>query len=113
MFLIKQNDRYPSLQATIADDSGNPLDLSGATVSFVFAKAPACDAPDGTSPTLKFKKPAVVVTPASGVVRYDWADGDLSESGIFWGEFEVSVAGKTWSAPTTGYIPITVNPDLG
>jgi hypothetical protein len=112
-FLIKQNDRYPSLQAVIADDQGNPVDLSGASLMFAFAKMPACDAPDGTLPTLMFKNAAVIVTPAAGLVRYDWADGDTASAGNFVGEFEVDIAGKKWSAPTTGYIPVTINPELG
>jgi hypothetical protein len=108
-FVIKQNDTMPYLEATLSDDNG-PVDLTGASVKLAMKPLARC----GQTSALKFKKAGVVVTPASGVVRYQWGAGDTDTAGNFQAEFEVTFAdGGVRTFPSTGYIPVTVTPELG
>lgn len=103
-FAIKRHDTLPYIEATLLTDAG-PFDLTDATVSLVVRMENA--------PAVKFKKPAVVVDPVEGKVRYEWEASDTDTEGLFNAEFEVTVGGKVWTFPTPGYIPVLVHPDLG
>lgn len=110
-FYLKRGDTMPYLVATLSDDSG-PVDLTDATVKFVLRHARTRCAT--SEPALLFKKPAVVADAASGIVRYEWADGDTDVAGQFDGEFEVTfAAGGRWTFPSSGYIPVSIGADLG
>lgn len=110
-FVIKRNDTRPSLEATLSDDNG-PVDLTGASVKLAVKRVPSCR--DDTAPNVAFKKEGVIVTPAAGVVRYDWAVGDTAVVGNYRAEFEVTFAdGGVWSFPSSGFIPVTIVEDLG
>lgn len=104
-FPIKQNDRLPSLEATLSAEGSELPDLDGVVVYFVM-KNPKTG-------LVKLRKLATVVDAAEKTVRYDWEAGDTDTSGTFYGEFEVQFDGKPWTFPNPGYIPITIAPDLG
>jgi len=112
-FTLKRNDTAPSLEATLSDDNG-AIDLTGASVMFVMKTAPtrACNTPSVSAFSLK--KAGVVADDAGGVVRYDWEAVDTLTEGNYRGEFEVTfVDGKVWTFPSSGYIPISIQEDLG
>lgn len=80
---LVRNDTGPQLQFTITDSlTGNPVDLTGATVTLHFRAA--------DSTTLLFSRAAVVLAPASnGVAVLGWAPGNLNlAAGEYVGEVE-------------------------
>lgn len=105
-FTIKRGDRLPVIQATIKDDTGTVVDLTGATVDFHMVHK--------TTRTVKVDAAASVVTPATGgVVQYAWAAGDTDTAGFYDAEFEVTTsASKKITAPNYTYISIEVYGDL-
>lgn len=103
-FSLKQHDRKPSIQATLLLD-GSPVNLTGATVKFIMATGP------GTTP--KVNSSAVVVTAASGIVRYDWLAVNTDTAGSFDAEWEVTFSdGTKQTFPTIDYISIDIEADL-
>jgi hypothetical protein len=103
-FSIKRHDRLPSIQATLTYPGSTPVDLTSSTVKFIM-KLP--------SGAVKVNAAAVLVTPTSGVVRYDWLAIDTDVAGTYDGEWEVTFSsGKKQTFPTTGYHSIAVVADL-
>lgn len=93
----------PSFQSTL-ELGGTAVDLTGCTVVFQFKHE---DATAATSAS------ATIVTASSGVVRYDWASGDLDEAGDYTGKWVVTHStGKTFSVPNDRDILFKVNASL-
>lgn len=106
-FEIKANDRKPSITATLGFEGGGSPDLTDATVQFIMRAA------DPTVGTVKVKSSAVIVTPETGVVRYDWAAGDTDIPGEYHAEWEVTFAdGLPQTFPLKTYHSITIIRDL-
>ena len=103
-FTIKQNDRLPALQATLEDGEGNPVDLTGTTIKFKMRGASAT--------TLKVDAGATIVSPTLGTVKYEWAAAETDTPGDYYGEFEVTSAGKTLTFPNGAHLFIRVLDDL-
>ena len=99
-FTIKANDRLPSIQATLS------ADLTTATsVKFIMKTI--------TGNTIKVNTTATIVTPASGIVRYDWAAVDTATPGSYQAEWEVTwTGGKKQTFPTLTYHTVDVLADL-
>ncbi len=103
-FTLKAFDRLPSIQATLAT-GGQAVNLTGATVDFIMRPA--------AGGAVKVNAAAVIVTPASGVVRYDWTALDTNTPGSYQAEWEVHWAdGRTQTFPTTSYHTVDVLADL-
>lgn len=102
-FEIKVGDRLPAFAVTL-QANGAALPLTGAVaVRFRFRLE---DAP--VSATVD--RAAVIVTPASGAVRYDWAIGDTATPGVYVSEWEVEWSeGKKQTFPSTGGASFRVN----
>jgi len=84
---LVRNDTGPQLQFTITDSlTGNPIDLTGATVTLHFRAA--------NSDTLLFSRAAVIQAPATnGVAVLGWAPGNLDlDAGEYVGEVETVLA---------------------
>lgn len=110
---MKTGDLRPGVQATLTDNTGNPVNIAGATVRFVMA-------------TRASPREVVIDTAASndqagdgsdgskGKVSYEWVDGDTETAGTFLSEFEVTYAsGITQTFPTVGYKTVNFTEDLG
>jgi hypothetical protein len=99
-FTIKANDRLPSIQATLS------ADLTTATgVNFIMKSV--------QGNTIKVNAAATIVTPASGVVRYDWIAADTATPGSYQAEWQVTwTGGKKQTFPTLTYHSIDVLADL-
>ncbi len=115
-FIIKRGDTLPSLEAALEDVSGK-VDLTNASVDFRLSGADRREDADGCFYPVPgaqvFTKPAVIVDAANGSVRYDWSSGDTATVGRFYGEFVATFGGgRTWSFPTSGFIPVTINQSL-
>ena len=89
---LVQNDTGPSIQVTLFDEeTGLPIDVSNAgdVIKMYFQKYGDVD----PKATLTGTKPN---GGSDGLVQFDWASGDLDESGEFEGEIEITFAsGKT------------------
>lgn len=104
---FKRGDMLPVLRATLVDTEGSAVSLAGCTVKFFmsdnYTKAMKVDG--GT---------ATIISPATGgIVEYAWGTADLNTTGDFRGEFEITYdSGEKRTAPSSGYIPITIYEDL-
>jgi uncharacterized protein YfaS (alpha-2-macroglobulin family) len=83
--IIKQNDTYPPLTATLTDGYGNAIDLTDATVTLYMVNAAGVVVIDGN--------PVTVTNPSSGVVEYEWGVGETSVPGEYLAEFKVEFVG--------------------
>lgn len=103
-FVIKQNDTSPSLQTQLLDADDVPINLTDATVTFIMK-----DFNTG----IVLNTPMTVVTPANGVVQYDWQTGDTANTGTFYVEFKVEYAnGAVETFPNFSNATIVVYPSL-
>lgn len=103
-FALKAHDTLPSIQATLAT-SGKDVDLAGASVDFIMRAE--------SGGIMKVNAPAVIVTPTSGVVRYDWKPEDTDTPGAYRAEWEVHwPSGKIQTFPTRSYHTVEVLADL-
>ena len=101
---VKQNDTKPDIQATINDDSGTAVDVSGASIKFFMNDLTGTNKVDGTG---------AIVTAESGIVKYVWQTGDLDTVGIYNAEFQITFSDSSiLTAPSSGYITIVVGDDL-
>lgn len=80
-------NRNPSISETITDTDGNPVDLTGSTVTFRM-RAVGDDA-------LVVDAAAVVVSASAGTVRYDWAANDVDTAGYYLVWWRVTTGGLT------------------
>lgn len=82
---LVQGDTGPQIRLTLTDQqSGDPIDLTGATVTLHFRAA--------DSDTVTFSRPAYINpdTATTGVCVIDWEEGDLDvEPGLYNGEIEI------------------------
>lgn len=102
-FYIRQTRTAPIIRAVLKDQGGDPIDLSGATVTFRLVAADGTVIVDGG---------AVTVNDASGGdVQYAWQSGDTDDKGVFSGFFDVAFAGGADDTiPTPGRIRVIIEP---
>lgn len=107
-FSIKKSDRGPSLPFQFTLSDGTAIDLSGYSgVKFAMVSSANPKA------TPKVNATAAVVDAITGLVRYDWAAGDLDTPGEYFGEFQASgSSGSPLTCPGNGYIRIIVLQDV-
>jgi thioredoxin reductase len=82
MFMIKQNDTLPHLEAQLFDTDGNPinLDLCGVRLQMQHIEK------------LAYIDRAVTITDTEqGKVRVEWQEGETSIPGIYKAEFKVNM----------------------
>lgn len=104
--VIKKGDRSPSIDATLRK-GGAVINLTGGTVNFVMR---AKNGAPGGSP--KVNAACTLVTPASGIVRYDWAAADVDTPGIYHAEFKVTLSGLITTCPNDKHLIVEVLGDL-
>lgn len=75
-----KGDLRPSILATLQYSDGSAVDLTGSTVNFQMLQ-------NGLQ---LINKPCTIVSPSSGVVRYDWVQGDTNYFGTCPAQFEVT-----------------------
>ena len=73
-----QGARRPSQTITWTDAAGNPLDLTGATITARILRPTGAVASDGTF---------VVTDAANGVFRWDYSAADVASAGTFMVQF--------------------------
>lgn len=103
-FYIKQNDTAPALDAILARQNGEAVNLTGASVKFMMRLGVA-------SP--KVNTSATIVNAASGLVRYSFTAANTDTAGVYDAEFEVTYADATVETfPNDGYFKVTVVDDI-
>ncbi len=85
---MTKGDLYPSIEATLKYLDGTVVDLTDATVvKFHMTKE------DGT--VIVEDGSGSIVSPAGGVVGYNWQEGDTDVSGVCYAEFVVTLSNGT------------------
>lgn len=84
-FVIKDGATEPALVATLRDDDGNAVDLTGASVDFRMKQASA--------DTRQVDASCVVTDADQGEVTYEWSDTDTDTVGHYNAEFAVDYSG--------------------
>lgn len=105
-FTLKCHDRLPSIQAVLSS-GGAPVDLSpvGTAVNFIMRTE--------AGSTVKVNAAATIVTPAAGVVRYDWQAIDTDVPGKYVAEWQVTwPGGKRQTFPTLTFHSVEIVQDL-
>lgn len=111
-FRLDTDATLPSLEVQIFDQ-GSPVDITGATVKF--SMEDLAGTPKVTDATV------VLVDALQGIVRYDWAAADVNTTGIFIGQFEITIGTRKYLQPNNaaerlriliGPVETTVGPPL-
>jgi hypothetical protein len=104
---IKRHDTRPYVDATILDELGDPIDLTGASATFVMANSQG---------EMVFEKTAVVHPDQAGhrgELTYEWEPEDTAWVGTYRGEFETTFTdGSIQTFPTRGHIWVKIHSDL-
>lgn len=103
-FYIKQNDTQPALRAQLKDGDDYPIVLTGASVRFHMRTLTG---------TVVVDEAATIITPANGIVQYNWQAADTATVGSYQAEFEVTYNdGSIETFPNSGYIRIQITDDI-
>jgi hypothetical protein len=82
----KVGQSWPPLVARIVDADEQPVDLTGATATFLMRPT------DGPADTYTLDEPAEILSPpGDGRVRYQWAPTDLDTAGDYLAWFKVII----------------------
>lgn len=101
---IKRRDTQTALQATLISPSGQPANLTGASVRFIMVSS---------SGAVVVNRPAIILDALAGVVRHVWDAPETDVEGFYTGEFEVTgVDGRVQTYPNDGYLDIRIIADL-
>ena len=103
-FVIKQGDTLPLLTQTLTDSSGNPINLTGATVNLVVRSL--------VSATPLINAPATVISPTAGTVSFAFSAAETATTGTFMATFVVTNGAAQQTYPTDGYLSIAIEESL-
>lgn len=112
---VKTSDYGSALVVDLSykDDDYDITDTVTLATPVVFIMSP----PGTTDPPLIDRVAASVVavdTAAQTITAsYTWQDGDTDTPGVYYGEFEFDLSGGPATAPTSGYITVIIQDDLG
>ena len=105
MFSIKRGDSKIPLKAQLSRSESGPVDLTDCAVRFIMADA---------AYRVVIDAPAEILDAASGIVWYVFSVEETSVAGAYKAEFEVTFPdGRKETFPDNGFIPLTINIDLG
>src|SRR5579871_2069917 len=97
-FYIKRGDRLPVLAFTLTDGNGNPVNLTGATVTLNMVNQAG---------SLVISDAACVVDSAlGGTGHYAWGGSDTTTVGTYYAEIAVSNAGLEETFPNDSNITV-------
>lgn len=100
---MKQTDIGYLLTYIIEDDDFNPVDLTGASATFIMGK----------KNKLLINSPAIITDPVNGVVEYEFTSQNALVSGNFLGEFRVTFQdGDEIIYPRNGYITVNIQQNI-
>lgn len=100
----KTGNTWPPMRYNLQQADGTVIPLSGATVRFIMQDSEGVEVVDGL---------ATIVDLETGLVQYDWQDGDTDTEGTYSAQWEVTFEdGKKCSVPNNGNIEITILENL-
>ena len=107
-FYIKQHDTREPVVAICQDANGNAINLTTAsTVKFNMKNGAGTLIVNDSTHTS-------IVTPASGIIQYQWQAADTATAGDYTAEFQVTFAdGRILTFPNTGNFNVHITADLG
>jgi hypothetical protein len=107
---MKRGDLLPILTGQALNKrTGEPINLASAPFPRFLMRAK-----DGTPAIISATVGATVTNATQGALAYVWQSGNTATVGQFEGEFEVTFPGTTpQTVPGRGYIPITIELDIG
>lgn len=110
-FYIKRNDTSPAIKYQLQDDAGDAVDISGANdVRFLMRQRGG----DTVKVDDNLAGNVSLVDASTGIVQYDWQDGDTDTAGQWWAEWEVEYSdGTIETFPNDQYILVRVEEDIG
>lgn len=104
-FYIKKNTTLATLDARLISGTGARANLTGASVQFRMRKL-------GSGVNV-IDRPATIVDPVQGEIRYQWQGTDTSVVGDYEAEFEVTFPDtNTRIFPSSGFIKVKVTETL-
>jgi hypothetical protein len=101
-YFLHLGDRLPRIRAQFVDADNVAIDLTTAT-SVTFNMV------DVAGTAVVTAGACTVVTPASGIVEYAWAAGDVDTAGDFFAQFVATFAGLELSAPNDRELWIVIS----
>ena len=104
MFVIKENDTLPYLEAQLVDAYNEPLNLDLCGVHFHMSDFRG---------KIRLNKPAIIIDAEKGEVIVEWETGDTDTAGTYKCEFEVNMPdGKIITIHNDGYFLISIVKEL-
>ena len=108
---LKQGDTAPALVDTLRDQDDVPVSITDATVRLLVAPidGPRSQAVAYEAENLEDTEDAET----TGLVRYQWQEGDTDVPGVKLAEWEVTfLTGGVLTFPNGGYLLLLVSPQL-
>jgi hypothetical protein len=107
-YVMKQNDLEPSLELQLLDGS-TPIDLTSVVDVLFLMKARRALKATGSMTVAD-----QTILGNTGIVRYDWTQGDTDTVGQFNAEVQVIWPGlRPQTFPANSYITVDIQKDLG
>jgi hypothetical protein len=107
-FYIKQGDRLPVLRSTLTTSDGAAINLTAATVNFLYQDTTTTPQPAAVVGT----GTVTIIDADDGIVEYAWAAADTATVAEYNAEWEVQIGGLRMTVPNNGYIVFEVQADL-
>lgn len=105
-YFVKRGDDSPAITSTLYDAAGDPVNLTGATVRFFMSKR-------GSDSTTVAGNGEIADDETTGVVSYEWQEGDTDDPGDYEAEWEVTFAGGAKQTfPNSGFVRVRILRDL-
>lgn len=107
-FYIRQNDTASPITATLTDEAGAAIELTGATIKFQMAPI------QGGAVKVSATATNLDTGPANrGQVSYQWTTGQTDTAGLYLGEWQVTFAGGAKQTfPNDGYTLVRVTGEV-
>ena len=105
-FHLKKDDLLPYIEKTLYGADEEPLDLTGATVTWSMRPS------SSNTPKVDAEACVIVGDAANGRVQYQWASGDTDTAGTFFGEFVATIGGKPLTVPNKGTVTVEISARL-
>ncbi len=109
-FYITQNDTGPALIATLVDEDGVVVDLTGVADSSV--RFHMIDPSDSTEKVDNNTNTSVLTPVTGGRIQYLWQAADTDTPGLFDGEIQVQFPGQIITFPNYRYFTILIREEV-